>query len=80
VFQKELYSGIPNVTVRRVLRKRLTQQHLEYHCKALFETPCIALFILTIRHCIFSETADCLENVGALTSYKHMGLCGLLQG
>jgi hypothetical protein len=72
VFRKELYNGIPNVTVWRVLRKRLhskkyklcivrgvqrwlvctplsvnvfltlaTQQRLEYHCKALFETPCI---------------------------------------
>jgi hypothetical protein len=72
VFQKELYNGIANVTVWRVLRKRLhlkayklsimqdvvqwvvctplsinvfvkiaTQQHLEYDCKTLFETPCI---------------------------------------
>jgi hypothetical protein len=62
MFQKELYNGIPNITVRRVLRKRLhfiqhleqwivcmplsvnvfvtltTQQHLEYHCKALLNT------------------------------------------
>jgi hypothetical protein len=60
-FKKELCCGIPNVTVWRVLRKRLhfnayklsictpfnvnffvtvaTQQYLEYHCKAVFETP-----------------------------------------
>jgi hypothetical protein len=54
VFQKERYNGIRNVTVWRVLRKRL---HLKvyklsivqhqgvdlpiYHCKALFETLCI---------------------------------------
>jgi hypothetical protein len=69
VLQKELYNGIPNVTLWRMLRKRLllkayklfivqgverwivctvkvfvtlaTQQHLEYHYKALFETPSI---------------------------------------
>jgi hypothetical protein len=49
MFQKELYSGIQNVTVWRVLRKRLHLKacnlsivhHLGYHCKALFETPCI---------------------------------------
>jgi hypothetical protein len=69
VFKKELYNGIPNVTLWRLLRKCLrlemyklsivqgvewwivctplnvkifvalaTKQHLEYHCKALFET------------------------------------------
>jgi hypothetical protein len=57
VFHKELYNGIPNVTVWRLLRKRLylktyklsivqhltisTRQHLEYHCTALLETRCI---------------------------------------
>jgi hypothetical protein len=72
MFQKELYSGNPNVIVWLVLRKHLhleayklssvqdverwtvctplsvnvsvtltTQQHLEYHCEALSETPCI---------------------------------------
>jgi hypothetical protein len=52
VFQKELYNCIPNVTLWRVLRKRLhvctpvsvnvfitlaTQQHLDYHCKVVMK-------------------------------------------
>jgi hypothetical protein len=48
VSQKELFYGIPNVAVWRVLRERLhskatltTQKHLEYHCRVLFETSCI---------------------------------------
>jgi hypothetical protein len=50
VFQKEIYNDIPNAIMWRVLRKRLHLtayklsifrhlEHLEYHCKALFEAP-----------------------------------------
>jgi hypothetical protein len=57
VFRKELYNGIPNFAVWRVLRKSLhlkvykrsvkffvtlaTQQYLEYNCKSLVQTPSI---------------------------------------
>jgi hypothetical protein len=55
---RELYNGIPNVTVWRALRKRLHLEvykrfrnirytvKLEYHCNALSETLCIANGIL----------------------------------
>jgi hypothetical protein len=66
MFKKKRYNGIRNLTVWRVLRKRLhlkkcklaivctplsvnvfvtlaTQQHLQYHCKTFFETPCIII-------------------------------------
>jgi hypothetical protein len=77
VFQKELYCGVPNVTLWRVLRKCLnfqacklsavqgwiactslsvnvfltlaTQQYLEYHCKPLFETPCIEVVLTSSK-------------------------------
>jgi hypothetical protein len=42
VFQKEPCNGIPNVTETFTLSFKVLddgQQHLEYHCKALFETP-----------------------------------------
>jgi hypothetical protein len=52
VFQKELYNGIPNVQgvdrwiVCTPLNVNIfvtfaTEQYLEYHCNALFETLCI---------------------------------------
>jgi hypothetical protein len=73
VFKKELYNGIPNVTVWRVLRKRLrlkvykrlmifmplsvnifvtlaTQQHLEYHCTALFKHPALPVEVTLSRN------------------------------
>jgi hypothetical protein len=50
VFQKELYNGIPNITMCGMLQKRLHfktyklsliqgVEHLEYYFEALFETP-----------------------------------------
>jgi hypothetical protein len=41
MFEKEFYNGIPNVTnTVNVFVTLAIQQHLEYHCKALFETFC----------------------------------------
>jgi hypothetical protein len=59
-FEKRPFNAIPNVTVWRVLRERLhlkayelfNVEHTEheYHCKAVFETPCIiAAHIITER-------------------------------
>jgi hypothetical protein len=42
----------------------LTQWHLEYYCKALFETPCI--LVMLHRHL----WADCWNSVGSLTFHK----------
>jgi hypothetical protein len=66
MFQKELYSYIPNVTVWRVTETitplsvkvfvtLATQWHLECSCKALFETPCITIESYIEQECVIYE-------------------------
>jgi hypothetical protein len=79
VSQKELCNGIPNVSVWRVLRKSLhlkayelsiiqhlepvTQQYLEYHCKALFETACILCECSSKKNTFIAIHKTCQNNL-----------------
>jgi hypothetical protein len=86
-FKKELYNFIPNVTVGRVLRKRLhlkayklsivqhleRQQHLEYRCKVLFETPFITSWCFATLY-QFKDTNFCTVYLGTDLLLRHWSL------